>query len=97
MCRPVGRGGSRGFARTPLFDLQKILYALLNCTFEIGSLASMLLTNHRHQNKPGCSYASLFMEDQREHVRKLFYAAMMKGHAQMNRYFRYSRVHQLCY
>ena len=27
--RPVGRGGSRGFARTPPFGPKKILYTLL--------------------------------------------------------------------
>ena len=45
--RPVGRGGSRGFARTPPFGLQKILNARLtvhfNCTFQIDPLASMIL------------------------------------------------------
>ena len=47
--RPVGRGGSRGFARTPLLELQKIfmytskLHILSILPLESGPLVSLLL------------------------------------------------------
>ena len=73
------RRGSRGFARTPPFDLQKILHTLFNC--KSGPLGSLLSENHRCPNEFGYSYASLLVEDEHGTRAEAVYATAMKGRA----------------
>ena len=67
-CRPVGRGGSRGFARTPLFT-SKIFYihrlsVYFKCPIVLKWSTSLAaIENHHCPNESGCSYASLFVEN----------------------------------
>ena len=69
--RPVSKGGSRGFAQTPLliskrFYIHRLIVHLKCPTFWKGPLVLLLLRiTAVHWNESGCSYASLFMEDQR--------------------------------
>ena len=87
--RPVGRGGgggggggvggSRGFARTPLLASKDLIYTALTVHFKcptVGKWSTSCLAaieNHRCPRKAGCSYAGLFLEDQRRmRKRKLF-------------------------
>ena len=72
--RPVGRGGSRGFARTPLLAPKRFYihcYSTFWVPYRSTSLAA--IENYRCPSKSGCSYAGLFLEDQhRTRSRKLF-------------------------
>ena len=68
--RPVGRGSSRGFARTPLLASKRFIYTALTVHFKwltIGKWSTSSLAaieNHRCPSKSGCSYAGLFLEGQ---------------------------------
>ena len=83
--KPVGRGGRfEGIRSNPPFDLQKILYAPLNCTLIVWSISLTAIKNRRYPNESSCTelqeYVSSFTEDQRRtHAYKSFYAAAMKG------------------
>ena len=68
--RPVGRGGSRGFARTPLVASKGFFIHHITAHFKcptVGNWSTSSLAaieNHR-KNKSGCSCTCLFIEDQR--------------------------------
>ena len=77
--RPVGRGGSRGFARTPLLASKRFYTHCFNCTLfkclTIGKWSTSSLAaieNHRCPSKSGCSYADLRTMLCRTRARKLF-------------------------
>ena len=68
--RPVGRGGSRGFARTPLFTSKRFYMHRLTVHFKCPtvwkwSTSLAAIENHRCPNESDYSYASFFVEDQR--------------------------------
>ena len=60
--RPVGRGGSRGFARTPLLAPKRFYMQCYSTFYWSTSLAA--IENYRCPSKSGCSYAGFFLEDQ---------------------------------
>ena len=60
-CQARRQGGVRGVRTNPPFDLQKILYAPLNCTFQVSyrlSTSLAAIENHRCPNESGCSYST---------------------------------------
>ena len=70
LTRPVGRGGSRGFARTPLLASIRFYIHGLTVHFKCPTIWNWFtslaaIENHSRSNECGCSYSSLFMEDQR--------------------------------
>ena len=65
-----GGGGSRGFTQTPLLTSKRFYEHLLTVHFKCPTIwkwftSFVAIENHHCSNKSGCSYASLFMEDQR--------------------------------
>ena len=62
----IGRGRSRGFKRTPPFDLWKILYTLTAHfkypTVWKWSTILAAIENHRCPNESGCSYSTRVCE-----------------------------------
>ena len=67
--------------RHPPFDLQKILYTphFMCPTVWKWSTSLAAIENHRCPNESGCSYASLFVEDQRWMRTEAVYTTAMKG------------------
>ena len=91
-CRPVGKGGW-GVRSNPLWPPKDIIYIALTAHFKcptVGkwSTSSVVpIENHRCPSKSGCSYAGLFLEDQRRtHTHELFTPLRWKLRLRINMY-----------
>ena len=74
MSRPVGRGGSSGFERTPLLASRRFIYTALTVHFKCPTVRKWstssltAIENHRCPSKSGCSYAGLRTSAERARV-----------------------------